>query len=51
MLRGEDYHEKIFVLMIIVSCFILSACGGPTAPTAKEEAIKLHDIYVKHVVL
>lgn len=39
--------KKIFVLLIIVSCFILSACGGPPAPTAKEEAVKLHDSYVK----
>lgn len=39
--------KKIFSLLIIIACFMLTACGGPPAPTAKEEAVKLHDSYVK----
>ena len=36
--------KKIFALLLVVACFILTACGGPTP---KEEAIKLNNSYVK----
>lgn len=39
--------KKIFSLLLIVSCFMLTACGGPPEPTAKEEAVKLNDNYIK----
>ena len=36
--------KKLFSLLLIIACFMLTACG---APTPKEEAVKLNNSYVK----
>lgn len=36
--------KKVLSLLLIIACFILTACGGPTP---KDEAIKLNNSYVK----